>query len=138
MDLETFRRMVTLKLEGAGELSVASRQEYAISLKLRTARKEVPLEFGYSAQITFSGDESFMLHLDGGRFFDQESAVGDSEQEIVIEYMAAFARAYVGGAGKLTVHKGLFGRTYDELNITVQGKRYRVRTGPLLASWVEL
>lgn len=138
MDLDTFRRMVTLKLQGAGELSVESRQEHAISMKLLTARKEALLEFGHSAEITFSGNESFMLHLDDGRFFDQESAVEDSEQEIVIEYMTAFARAYVGGAGQLLVHKGLFGKTYDELGITVQGKHYRIRTGPLVGSWLEL
>lgn len=138
MDLDTFERMVTRKLQGAGKVSVESRQKYAISLKLVTARDEASLEFGVSAEITFSGNESFMLHLDNRRFFDQVSADEDSEQEIVIDYMTAFARAYVAGEGQLLVRKGLLGRTYEELNISVQGKRYRVKTGPLLGSWMEL
>lgn len=138
MDLDTFSRLVTLKLQRAGEVSVESRQEYAISMKLLTARKEALLEFGHSVHITYSGHESFMLHLDDGRFFDQESAEDDCEQEVVIDYMTAFARAYVGGEGQLLVRKGLFGKTFDELNITVQRKRYTIRTGPLLTSWVEL
>lgn len=138
MDLDAFRRLVTLKLQGAGEVSVEMRQEYAIGVKLVTARKAALLEFGHSAQITYSGHESFMLHLDDGRFFDQESALEDPEQEIIIDYMTAFARAYVGGEGQLSVRKGLFGKTYDELDITVQGKRFRVKTGPLWGSWIEL
>lgn len=138
MDLDTFRRMVTLKLQGAGEVSVEMRQEHATSVKLVTARNEALLEFGHSAEITYSGHESFMLHLDNGRFFDQESALEDSEQEVVIDYMTAFARAYVGGEGQLLVRKGLFRKTYDVLDITVQGKRFRVKTGPLWGSWIEL